>query len=168
MPQINTVKRGMKNVKIIDKNLLDQVSGKAKDVARKRMNHNFHDDYSDPINRMLNALEPGTYCRPHKHEFPDKREVFIVLRGTFAVFFFNENGDVTQITKLSHAEGTYGVDIAPRIWHTLVCLENDSVAYEVKDGPYFQPNDKDFAPWAPAEGSDEASAYLTKLVAMCK
>lgn len=157
----------MQTIKTIDKTLLDQVSAKAKTVARKRMNHNFHDEYSDPINRMLNALEPGTYCRPHKHEFPDKREVFIVLRGTFAIFFFNEKGEVTQITRLSHKEGVYGVDIAPRIWHTLVCLESGSVAYEVKDGPYHATDDKDFAPWAPAEGTDEASAYLDKLLALC-
>ena len=39
---------------------------------RLRLNHNFHDDLADPINRMLNALEPGTYLQPHKHENPDK------------------------------------------------------------------------------------------------
>jgi cupin fold WbuC family metalloprotein len=154
------------NLKIIDNNLLNEVSAKAKTVARKRMNYNFHDDYSDPINRMLNALEPGTYCRPHKHEFPDKREVFMVLRGTFAVFFFNDEGEVIKIVRLSQSEGTYGVDIAPRIWHSLVCLEPGSVAYEVKDGPYYQPDDKDFAPWAPAENSPEAAIYLEQLVKM--
>jgi cupin fold WbuC family metalloprotein len=153
--------------KIIDERLLDQVSGKAKVAARKRMNHNFHADYSDPINRMLNALEPGTYCRPHRHEFPDKREVFIVLRGTFAVFFFDNTGQITRIVKLSQKEGVYGVDIQPRVWHTLVCLENGSVAYEVKDGPYFQPDDKDFAPWAPAEGTPEATKYLENLMKCC-
>lgn len=153
-------------LKIIDNRLLDEVSAKAKTVARKRMNHNFHDDYSDPINRMLNALEPGTYCRPHKHEFPDKREVFMVLRGAFAVFFFNDKGEVTQIVELSQKSGIFGVDIQPRVWHTLVCLEQGSVAYEVKDGPYYQPDDKDFAPWAPEENSPEAPAYLEQLTGL--
>jgi cupin fold WbuC family metalloprotein len=154
----------MQKIQVIDKQLLQSVSEKAKASERKRMNHNFHSDYSDPINRMLNALEPGTYCRPHKHEYPDKREVFMVLRGSFAVFFFNDSGEITQVVKLSQHEGTYGVDIPPRIWHTLVCLEPGSVAYEVKDGPYFKPDDKDFAPWAPAEGNADADAYLASLM----
>ncbi len=154
----------MSPIKIIDRELLNRVSEKAKASPRGRMNHNFHDDYADPINRMLNALEPGTYCRPHKHEYPDKREVFMVLRGKFAVFFFDNDGKVTQVVNLCQADGVYGVDIPPRVWHTLVCLESNSVSYEVKDGPYFKPDDKDFAPWAPTEGSPEAPKYLEALL----
>jgi cupin fold WbuC family metalloprotein len=158
----------MNQLKIIDRELLNQVSEKAKESPRLRMNHNFHDNYTDPINRMLNALEPGTYCRPHKHEYPDKREVFMVLRGKFAVFFFNDTGKVTQVVALCQADGVYGVDIPPRVWHTLVCLEPGSVAYEVKDGPYFKPDDKDFAPWAPEEGSLDATDYLKGLLKQIK
>jgi len=158
----------MDRIQIINNDLLQIVSQKAKASDRKRMNHNFHSHYSDPINRMLNALEPGTYCRPHKHEHPDKREVFLVLKGQFAVFFFNNEGGVTEIVKLSQADGIYGVDIPPRVWHTLVCLESGSVAYEVKDGPYFKPDDKDFAPWAPAEGDVGCDDYLKHLLAHIK
>lgn len=154
----------MEQLQIIDNKLLAEVSEKAKASERQRMNHNFHSDYTDPINRMLNALEPGTYCQPHKHEDPDKREVFMVLKGSFAVFFFNDEGEVTQVVKLSQKEGTYGVDIPPRIWHTLVCLEPGSVAYEVKDGPYVKPKDKNFATWAPKEGDAGCEAYLEQLM----
>lgn len=158
----------METLQIIDNKLLQAVSEKAKASDRQRMNHNFHSDYSDPINRMLNALEPGTYCQPHKHEDPDKREVFMVLKGSFAVFFFNDIGEVTQVVKLSQSEGTYGVDIPPRIWHTLVCLEPGSVAYEVKDGPYAKPKDKNFASWAPKEGEPGCAAYLEGLLEQLK
>jgi len=154
----------MSKIKIIDAKLLDAVSARAKESDRKRMNYNFHENYTDPINRMLNALEPGTYCRPHKHEDPDKREVFLVLKGSFAVFFFNDLGDVTQIVKLSEKEGCYGVDIEPGVWHTLVCLESGSVAYEIKDGPYEKPKDKNFASWAPVEDVPEAALYLDSLL----
>ncbi len=144
----------------IDSGLLDAVSAQAKASERLRMNHNFHTDFADPINRMLNALEPDTYCRPHKHEDPDKREVFLVLRGKLAVLFFNDTGEVTEVVKLDATAGSYGVEIPPGVWHTLVCLEPNSVAYEVKDGPYLQPLDKNFAPWAPAEGEEGVAAYL--------
>lgn len=153
------------DIKIIDFDLLKTVSDKAKKSPRKRFNHNFHTDYSDPINRMLNALEPGTYCRPHKHENPDKREVFMVLKGKMAVLFFDDNGTVTRVIKLIPKQGSYGVEVPPKVWHSLVCLEEGSVAYEIKDGPYEQITDKDFAPWSPAEGSLEAPAYLEQLMA---
>lgn len=153
----------MSKVKVINSTLIDEVSAKAKASERQRANYNFHEDYSDPINRMLNALEPDTYCQPHKHEAPDKREVFIVLKGTFAVLFFDDKGNITQTEKLSNESGNYGVDIPPRVWHTLVCLEPGSVAYEIKDGPYVRPKDKDFASWAPKEGEPRVTEYLKYL-----
>jgi hypothetical protein len=53
------------------------------------------------------------------------------------------------------------MDIPPGAWHSLVALE-DAVIYEVKGQPaggYVQAEDKDFAPWAPEEGSCEADEY---------
>ncbi len=154
----------MYKLQIIDKKLLDTVTNQAQISGRKRMNHNFHSSYADPINRMLNAVEPGTYCRPHKHEHPDKREVFLLLRGKVAVYFFDNNGIIENIVELSAKSGIYGVDIPPRMWHTIVSLEPCSVVYEVKDGPYSKPDDKDFAPWAPAETDAGADGYLEKLI----
>lgn len=153
----------MKKIQIIDTKLLENTTRKAKIAHRLRMNHNFHSDLTDPINRMLNALEPDTYIQPHKHENPDKREVFIVLKGSFVVFFFDDEGNITQQVELSNKSGTYGVDIPPGVWHTLICLESESVAYEIKDGPYIKPSDKNFASWAPKEGDDNCSEYLKYL-----
>ncbi len=154
----------MGKIKYITEALLNATSKKAKETKRLRINHNFHEDYADPINRMLNALEPDTYCRPHKHEEPDKNEVFIVLRGKMAVLIFDDEGKVTETFTLAPAEGTYAIEIPARVWHTLVCLETDSVAYEVKDGPYVQPLDKNFASWAPQENAPEVSSYLKYLL----
>ncbi|GHS94734.1 hypothetical protein FACS1894207_3460 [Bacteroidia bacterium] len=47
-------------VQVINQNLLDETMAKAKINVRLRMNHNFHEDLDDPLNRMLNAMEPGT------------------------------------------------------------------------------------------------------------
>ena len=44
-------------------------------------------------------------------------------------------------------------------------LEPDTVVFEVKPGPYQPTSDKDFAPWAPAEGGPDAPAYLADLEA---
>jgi cupin fold WbuC family metalloprotein len=150
--------------KIIDSRLLDEISSKAKNSPRLRMNHNFHDDLADPINRMLNAFEPGTYVQPHKHEDPDKREVFIVLRGSLLVVLFDDGGVPTKFVLLDRDKGDYAVEIPPKTWHSVVALESGSVVYEVKDGPYSPLDDKNFASWAPKEGDNGCATYLASLI----
>ncbi len=149
--------------KIVSPELLDELSRKATGSLRKRINHNFHDDLADPINRMLNALEPGTYLQPHKHENPDKREVFIVLRGSLVVVFFDDSGNPTEFVLLDCEKGNYAVEIPVGAWHTLISLETGSVVYEVKDGPYQPLSDKNFAKWTPKEGDPDCGEHLKQL-----
>ena len=116
---------------------------------------------------MLNALSVGTYVRPHRHADKHQSEGFILLRGRLALLIFDEDGQLDRANSLvlAPADGIYGLDIPPLIWHTLVALE-DSVIYEVKghpNGGYVGERDKSFAPWSPAEGDANASAYLYKL-----
>ncbi len=127
------------------------------------MNYNFH-RLEDPVNRMLNALEPGTYIQPHKHENPDRFEVFLALRGKFAVIIFDETGNITDCSILDPISGNYGVEIPARTYHTLIALESGSVAYEIKEGPYMPAIAKNFAPWAPAENTENAMPYLQSLI----
>ncbi|MCT4597327.1 MAG: WbuC family cupin fold metalloprotein [Vallitalea sp.] len=149
-------------MKIIDEKLLDEVSIEAKSSPRKRMNYNFHEDIEDPVNRMLNALEVGTYLPPHRHHNPDKAEIFLVLRGKIAVYTFDELGEVLTSQIVSPKYKCYGVEIPPCTWHSLVVLEEDTVIYEIKEGPY-QPLGKDnLAPWGPNVQDKNAIALFQK------
>ncbi len=148
----------------INNQLLDEVSGKAKSAQRKRINYNFHKEMSDPLHRMINALEPGTYVRPHKHENPDKMESFIILRGKVLVVVFHDSGEITNYSILDQENGKYGVEIAPGEFHTIIALVPDSAVYEVKNGPYSAANDKNFASWAPAEGARGSDEYMNALL----
>jgi cupin fold WbuC family metalloprotein len=150
---------------IINRQLSSSVSEQAKNSARLRMNYNLHTDYADPINRMLNAFEPGTYVRPHKHESPDKCEVFVILSGKALVVRFEDAGTIIEHAVLDHSQGVYGVEFAAREWHTIISLLSGTVLFEVKQGPYAPISDKNFAPWAPAEGSPEAVSYLDSILA---
>jgi len=131
----------------IDNHLLSDLNNKAETSNRKRINHNFHKKNSDLLQRMLNAMEPDTYIQPHKHENPDKREVFLALKGRFVVVEFNESGEVIEYTILDPDKGNYGAEVAQGVYHTIISLEKNSVVYEVKDGPYDPETDKNFAPW---------------------
>jgi cupin fold WbuC family metalloprotein len=147
----------------IDRKLTSGVTEEAKKSPRLRKNRNFHSDYADPVNRMLNAFEPGTYVCPHKHESPDKYEVFILLDGKALALQFDDTGAIAEHVILDRGAGVYGVEFAPREWHSIVALVPGTVLYEIKPGPYAPLSDKNFAPWAPAEGSPEAADYLRSL-----
>ena len=123
-------------MKIINEQLLDETQAKALQSPRLRMNYNFHERLDDPINRLLNAMEPGTYLRPHRHLNPAKDEIFLLLRGKVAVFLFDEEGNITEKTILNPKEGAYGAEIKAGTWHGLLVLESGSVIYEIKQGPF--------------------------------
>ena len=149
---------------IINQELTGKITKEAKVSFRKRKNFNLHKESGDTLQRLLNAMEPGTYVHPHKHENPDKREVFLVLTGTLLVVEFDENGKITSHIILNQHLGNFGVEIAERTYHTIISLEKDSVAFEIKDGPYDPADDKYFAKWAPAENTPECKVYIETIL----
>ena len=149
---------------IINDDLITTVTLKANASPRRRMNYNFHPQLDDPLQRMLNCLEPETYIQPHKHENPDKCEAFILLKGKVLVVEFDNDGRVSSHVLLEAGTGAYGAEIAPRIYHCIIPLAAGSVVYEVKNGPYSPLDDKNFATWAPKEGEKGCRAYMENLV----
>jgi cupin fold WbuC family metalloprotein len=150
-------------MKIITKKNLDNLSCMAAGTARRRKNLNLHDDYRDPCQRLFNALEPETYIRPHRHTDPPKPECFMAIRGRLVLILFDDDGTVTQVIPFGISTDVVAIDLPPGCWHAIVSLEPGSVFFETKPGPYVALSDKDFAPWAPGEGSDEAIPYLEEL-----
>ena len=148
----------------IDHKLLDELIAGSRKSARKRIIHRFHKADNDPLQRMLNTMQPGTYLQPHKHENPDKREVFIALKGKFVLVEFDDYGSIREFMILDPKNQKYAAEIGPRNYHTIICLEPDSVIYELKDGPYDPQDDKHFAEWAPKEGEQGCDDYLHKIL----
>lgn len=128
-------------MKLIDKLLLDDVTAQAEASERKRMNYNFHDSLDAPCQRLLNALEIGTILPIHRHR--STSETYVLLRGRIRVMFYNDEKCVAEDTILDPREGRYGVHIPKGQWHTLEVLENGSVIFEVKDGPYMPLSNED-------------------------
>lgn len=124
----------MNKMKIIDKELLDDVSRQAKQSDRLRKNYNFHESLEDKCHRMLNAVEPGTLVPIHRH--PTKDESFVILRGKVRSTTYNDDGSVIESVVLCHENGVYGVDIPKNVWHRLEAMEPDSVIFECKEGPF--------------------------------
>ena len=121
-------------MKLIDNQLLDDVSRQAQKSERLRMNYNFHQSLEDKCHRFLNAVEPGTKVEIHRH--PKKDESFVLLRGRVRVNTYNDDGTVTESVVLCPEEGRFGVDIPKNVWHNVESLESGSVFFECKEGPF--------------------------------
>lgn len=147
---------------LIDTPLLDATTAAARASPRRRKNHNFHTPASEAANRLLNAVEPGSYIAPHRHLDPAKDETFVVLRGRFGLVCFDESGEITHLAVLDPGE-VVGANVPHGTYHTLVSLAPGSVFLEAKAGPYAPIGDEERAPWAPGEGDLQAADYLARL-----
>jgi cupin fold WbuC family metalloprotein len=145
--------------------LLDAAAGYSRKSPRRRVIAPFHRDPAELLHRMLNAVQPDSYVRPHRHLDPPKAEAWVVLRGALLFFTFHDDGSVRERRLLRAAGPAFGVDLVPGVYHSFIALEPDTVIYEVKNGPYRAHDDKAFAPWAPAEGSAQAQTYMAELLA---
>ena len=156
-------------MKLIDEQLLNETTELAKQSPRLRMNYNFHESLDDPINRLINAMEPDTYLRPHRHKNPDKNEIFLLLRGKAALFLFDDTGNITEQVILNPESGIYGGEIPCDVWHTLIVMESGSVVYEVKQGPFAPLSSENMAPWSPAvEDTEGVKMFMNKLKSLIK
>lgn len=142
----------------IDAGLLERARADARESPRRRAILRFH-EHDEAVQRMLNAVEPDSYVRPHRHEAPDKTEVFLALAGRACVCRWDDAGVLLETVEISAAGPRRGVEIPPRTWHSLVALEPGTVLYEVIEGPFSASSHKRHAPWAPEEGSDAGRRF---------
>jgi cupin fold WbuC family metalloprotein len=145
--------------KLINIELMNTTIQKALSSERKRINYNFH-ELHETYQRFLNVLCKNTYVRPHKHSSPPKAETFIIIKGKILFLIFDETGEVIESHLLSSEGPCFGIDLQPGVWHSLVCLSEVAICFEGKHGPYDPTTDKEFASWAPQEGSLDAKEIL--------
>lgn len=117
---------------IITKELLDELSVKAKASERLRANLDLRNSAEDQSQRMLNALEPGTVMPIHRHR--GSSETCICVRGHFEEYFYDSEGRLTETVDM--VPGGVVLNIEKGQWHSLKCLESGTILFEAKDGPY--------------------------------
>jgi cupin fold WbuC family metalloprotein len=142
---------------------LDALSRSAGSSSRRRKNLNFHAEATHPAQRLLNAVEPDSYIRPHRHRDPLKDETFVVLRGAFGLVLFDAHGGVSHSAVIRADGDLIGAHVPGGTYHCLVSLECGSIFFEAKAGPYVAATDKDFAEWSPPEDDARAPDFLEML-----
>ena len=125
-----------------DRNILDELTQRAKESPRLRMNLDLRNSPEDGSQRMLNALEPGTVLPIHRHRTTS--EVVVMLRGRAVQYLYDEQGRETDAVLLAAGAldgdgvpgAVPGMTVSKGQWHKLVALELGTVIFEAKDGPY--------------------------------
>ena len=129
---------------LIDKKLLDELCERARTSPRLRMNYDLRTSATDRSQRMLNALEIGTAIPIHRHQ--DTAETVIMLRGSVREMFYDiVDGKAVKTAEYVIKAGSEAcaLQIPKGQWHTLECLEPDSVLFEAKDGAFVPRNEND-------------------------
>ncbi len=155
-------------MKIFSAEYLDELSGQAKNSPRQRQHRNIHQSHQDACQRLFNAIEPGSYIRPHRHAADPRDELLIAVRGLMALVTFDEQGTVVGALRFGSEKHAHdmaaGAEVPENTWHTVIALEPGCILLEVKAGPFDPNQPKELAPWALEEGSPLIPAYLNQLV----
>lgn len=119
---------------IIDQKLLDSLSEQAKANPRLRQSLDLRTTPDDKSQRMLNALEPGTIMPIHRHR--NSSETMVMVRGALKEYFYDDEGQLTnEIIMRPNSENSI-IQIEKGQWHSLECLEPNTIIFEAKDGQY--------------------------------
>ena len=122
--------------------ILDNLTAKAKESPRLRMNLVLRDSAEDSSQRMLNAIEPGSPLPIHRHQRTS--ETVVCLRGRLVEEFYDDlERTCTDRIELSPNGPVVALNIPAGQWHTVHALESGTVILEMKNGKYEPISDVD-------------------------
>ncbi|HSB97837.1 MAG TPA: WbuC family cupin fold metalloprotein [Spongiibacteraceae bacterium] len=148
-------------MKLVTPQLIADMLSRATASPRLRSHHNLHEVAEDPVQRLWVAVKRDSYFRVHKH--PQKWEFSVVVSGLLDVLVFDDSGVVTERIRVGPGSDVLAFELPPNTFHTWLPLAEESVFFEVKQGPYDPQSAAEFAAWAPAEGTAEAPAFAARL-----
>lgn len=120
---------------IINQSLLNQLTEQAKASPRLRMNYDLRNSEDDGSQRMLNAIEPGSPERIHRHQHTS--ETVVCIRGRVVEEFYDELERIcTESIVLTPNGPNVAVNIPAGQWHSIRAVESGSVVLSCKDGRY--------------------------------
>lgn len=126
--------------------ILDDLTVKAKDSPRRRMNLDLRNGADDQSQRMLNAIEPESVVPIHRHK--KSSETVVCLRGRVVEEYYDELERIcTEAIELSPKGPVVALNIPVGQWHTLRALESGSVILEMKDGKFEPLGEEDILEW---------------------
>lgn len=118
----------------IDKELLDELTEKAKANPRHRMHYDLRDTEEEGSMRMLNAIEPETVIPVHRHA--ETSEDVIVLRGEAMEVLYDSDGREVERYHLVAGSECLACHVPKGMYHTCKSMKSGTVIFEFKTGKY--------------------------------
>ena len=133
---------------------VDFLKETAEHNERKRIRLCAHGSIEDSLHEMVITHAKGTYVRPHKHL--GKIESFHVIEGTVDVVVFDDDGNITGVTRMGDYQSgqPFYHRISEPSYHTLLITSDVLVFHEITNGP-FRREDMVYAEWSPEESETE-------------
>lgn len=127
---------------VIDNQLLDALTAKAKASPRLRMNYDLRNTPEDKSQRMLNAIEPGSPLPIHRHQHTS--ETVVCLRGRAVEEYYDDlERKCTDAIELTPNGPNFVANVPIGQWHTIRALESGTVVLSCKDGPWEPTREED-------------------------
>lgn len=127
---------------VITQALLDELTAKAKESPRLRMNMDLRNSENDPSQRMLNAIEPGSEMPIHRHQHTS--ETVVCLRGCLVEEFYDELERIcTDSIELTPNGPNVAINVPAGQWHRVWAKESGTVLLESKNGVWEPQGEED-------------------------
>ena len=127
---------------VISQAILDDLTAKAKESPRLRMNMDLRNSENDQSQRMLNAIEPGSDMPIHRHQ--NTSETVVCLRGCLVEEFYDELERIcTESIELTPNGPNVAVNVPAGQWHRVWAKESGTVLLECKNGVWEPLSDAD-------------------------
>jgi len=93
---------------------------------------------SEALQVACKKLKAGTKFKPHKHNILERQtirtqESWVFLRGKVKASFYDIDDEVILVTELGEGDCV----VVFRAGHSFEVLEDNTLLYEFKNGPYF-------------------------------
>ena len=127
----------------VEEGLLMHTINRYDEIAEKRTDLSPEEEF---LQVSVFRLNEGKTFRAHQHIECNKvanitQESWVVVKGSVKVFLY----DIDQTLLAEETLGQGDCTISFRGGHNYLCLEDDTVVYEYKTGPYYgQELDKEF------------------------
>ena len=132
---------------------------------RKRSAKSFHSpDYHGPRILAL-CMQMESYLRPHMHSAEFSEEI-IHINGRICLVLFDSEGNINSHKILDQNDKI--ATVPAKTYHLVLSLAEDSMFFEVSQGPYDNLTYKTPASWAPEEGSKDEKSYLDNIKNLIK
>lgn len=155
---------------VFENRIITDLSKISDSNSRKRQHFNLHKNFNEKCQVLINFLKYDTYIRPHNHSDSMKSEYIFCLMGEVGIAAFNQNGDILEKHILKPLSGNalkaseaFCIKFTPKTYHTVLCLSDEAVILEVKEGPFDNTKAKKFAKWSFSDDNAKSKLFLQNL-----